>query len=53
MLYNIREIIAYGLIGMIGMIVVPTAIIYLKRRKRDRLRRRGIKHYEKRYIPTE
>jgi uncharacterized membrane protein len=38
-----REIIAYGLIGLIIMVAIPIISIALVRRKRQKLRRRGIK----------
>jgi hypothetical protein len=38
-----REIIAYGLIGLIIAAAIPIISIALVRRKRQKLRRRGIK----------
>ncbi|WBH15249.1 hypothetical protein [Sphingomonas radiodurans] len=40
-----REIIAYGLIGLLFVIAVPWLGFTLARRKRERLRRQGIKTY--------
>jgi hypothetical protein len=40
-----REMIAYAIIGAIIIVAAPTGMAYLRRRKRDRLRRRGIKTY--------
>lgn len=40
-----REMIAYAIIGAIMIVGAPVAVSYLKRRRRDKLRRRGIKTY--------
>jgi hypothetical protein len=40
-----REIIAYGLIGLVVMTLVPVGIVGHIRRKRKKLRRRGIKQH--------
>lgn len=40
-----REFLAYAIIGVVALIVIPWAIIAYRRRQRDRLRRRGIKRY--------
>ncbi len=38
-----RLTIAYALVGVLLVIGIPTLILYLRRRKREKLRRRGIK----------
>jgi hypothetical protein len=44
MWFNIeREILAYAIMGTIALIAIPTAIATLRRQKRVKLRRRGIK----------
>ena len=40
-----RELIAYGLIGLIVAIALPVLGRIWIRRKREKLRRRGIKRY--------
>lgn len=40
-----REMIAYGLMGLIVAVAIPIAGMAMTRRKRDKLRRRGIKRY--------
>ena len=40
-----REMIAYTLMGLIGMLALPWFGIALRRRHRDKLRRRGIKRF--------
>lgn len=40
-----REMIAYGLIGLLLVVAVPWIGVTMTRRKRERLRRRGIKTY--------
>lgn len=40
-----RELIAYGLIGLLVVILAPWLAAVLLRRRRDRLRRRGVKRY--------
>jgi hypothetical protein len=40
-----RELIAYAIIGVVALIVIPWAIVAYRRRQRERLRRRGIKRY--------
>lgn len=40
-----REMIAYGLIGLIVLISVPVLVSAYSRRKREKLRRQGIKRY--------
>ena len=42
-----RELIAYGLIAAIFAIGVPWTVVVAMRRKRDKLRRRGIKSYSR------
>lgn len=48
-----RATIAYLLIALAILVAAPLIGIALHRRKRDRLRRRGIKRYEKRYTPNK
>lgn len=45
MLNITRELVAYGLIGLIVLAAVPWIGVTLARRKRVKLRRRGIKTY--------
>ena len=40
-----RELIAYAIIGVVALIVIPWAIVAHRRRQRRRLRQRGIKRY--------
>ncbi|MGN7161617.1 hypothetical protein [Sphingomonas sp. SAFR-052] len=40
-----REFLAYAIIGVVALIVIPWAIIAYRRRQRRRLRQRGIKRY--------
>jgi hypothetical protein len=40
-----RELVAYAIIGAVLLVAVPTAVITLRRRHRQKLRRRGIKRY--------
>jgi len=40
-----REFVAYGIIGTIAIVAIPVVIVALRRRKREKLRRRGIKTY--------
>ncbi len=40
-----RELIAYGIIALVVLIVVPLGVRGYERRRREKLRRRGIKHY--------
>jgi hypothetical protein len=40
-----RELLAYAIIGVVALIVVPWAIVAYRRRQRRRLRQRGIKRY--------
>ncbi len=40
-----RELVAYAIIGVLVAMAVPTAIVVMRRRKREKLRRRGIKTY--------
>ncbi|WP_156141235.1 hypothetical protein [Sphingomonas sp. 37zxx] len=42
-----RETVAYGLIALTFLATAPIIGVTLQRRKRDRLRRRGIKRYER------
>lgn len=44
MLFDIeREIVAYAIIGSIAIVVIPVTLVTLRRRRREKLRRRGIK----------
>jgi hypothetical protein len=40
-----REFLAYAIIGVVALIVIPWAIVAYRRRQRRRLRQRGIKRY--------
>jgi uncharacterized membrane protein YqjE len=40
-----RLTIAYALVGVLLLIGIPLTILKLRRRKREKLRRRGIKTY--------
>lgn len=40
-----RLVIAYGIVSLIVIFAVPTMFIYARKRKREKLRRRGIKRY--------
>ena len=40
-----REFLAYAIIGVVALIVVPWAAVAYRRRQRRRLRQRGIKRY--------
>jgi hypothetical protein len=40
-----REWIAYSIIGVVLLIGIPTIVISLRKRHRQKLRRRGIKTY--------
>lgn len=40
-----RELVAYAIIGVLVIAAVPTGIVYMRRRRREKLRRRGIKTY--------
>ncbi|NYD89317.1 LPXTG-motif cell wall-anchored protein [Sphingomonas melonis] len=40
-----RLTIVYAIIGVLLLIGIPTLVVYLRRRKREKLRRRGIKTY--------
>jgi len=40
-----RELVAYAIIGVSLLIAIPTAIVVLRRRHREKLRRRGIKRF--------
>ncbi|UZK68731.1 hypothetical protein OKW76_11860 [Sphingomonas sp. S1-29] len=40
-----REVIAYGLLSIMLLVGGGMAFVVQKRRKREKLRRRGIKHY--------
>lgn len=40
-----RELVAYAIIGVVLLIGIPTIAIILRNRRRQKLRRRGIKTY--------
>ena len=40
-----RFTLVYVIIGVLLLVGIPTLIIHLRRRKREKLRRRGIKTY--------
>lgn len=40
-----REMIAYGLIATVAVVAVPATVAMMRRRRREKLRRRGIKTY--------
>jgi LPXTG-motif cell wall-anchored protein len=40
-----RYTLVYAIVGLLLLIGIPTLIVYLRRRKREKLRRRGIKTY--------
>ncbi len=40
-----REVVAYAIIGFVLLIGIPTIAISLRKRRRQKLRRRGIKTY--------
>lgn len=40
-----RHLLVLVIIGALLLVGVPILIVYLRRRKRDKLRRRGIKRY--------
>ena len=40
-----RLTLVYGIIGILLLVGVPWLALHLRRRKRDKLRRRGIKRY--------
>ncbi len=46
MIFDIeREFVAYAIIGAIVVVAIPAIIIGMRRRRRQNLRRRGIKTY--------
>jgi hypothetical protein len=45
-----NETMAYLLLALLATVSVPVIAVQWHRRKRDKLRRRGIKRYEKRYV---
>ncbi|WP_448502805.1 hypothetical protein [Sphingomonas sp.] len=45
-----NEMIAYALLATVVTASVPVIAVQVHRRKRDKLRRRGIKRYEKRHV---
>lgn len=40
-----RYSIVYAIIGVVGVVGLPMSLIFLRKRKREKLRRRGIKTY--------
>ena len=40
-----RHTIVLAIIGVLILVGVPALVVYLRRRKREKLRRRGIKRY--------
>ncbi len=40
-----RELVAYAIIGVLVIAAVPAGLVALRRRRREKLRRRGIKTY--------
>jgi type II secretory pathway pseudopilin PulG len=40
-----REIVAYGIVGIIVVVAIPWLIHTVNQRRREKLRRRGIKRY--------
>ncbi|MFK3890646.1 hypothetical protein [Sphingomonas sp. NPDC079357] len=40
-----RELVAYAIIGVLVIVAVPTGIVIARKRRREKLRRRGIKTY--------
>lgn len=40
-----RFLIVYVIVGILLLVGIPTAVIYARKRKREKLRRRGIKRY--------
>lgn len=40
-----RLFIAYAIVATILLIAIPAGLIYARKRKREKLRRRGIKRY--------
>ena len=40
-----RELVAYAIIGVLVIVAVPTCIVVMRKRRREKLRRRGIKTY--------
>ncbi|MET0373376.1 MULTISPECIES: hypothetical protein [unclassified Sphingomonas] len=40
-----RYTLVYAIVGTLLLIGVPALIVHLRRRKREKLRRRGIKRY--------
>ncbi|WP_294196971.1 hypothetical protein [uncultured Sphingomonas sp.] len=40
-----RELVAYAIIGVLVIVAVPTGIVVMRKRRREKLRRRGIKTY--------
>ncbi len=40
-----RHTIVYAIIAFLLVVGIPTLILYLRKRKREKLRRRGIKRY--------
>lgn len=40
-----RYTLVFGIVGILLLVSAPVLVIYLRRRKREKLRRRGIKTY--------
>jgi len=40
-----REMVAYGIIGIVLLIGIPAIVVAQRKRRREKLRRRGIKTY--------
>ncbi|MBB5699365.1 hypothetical protein [Sphingomonas yantingensis] len=40
-----REIVAYGILGAIVVVAIPWLTVTISKRRRENLRRRGIKRY--------
>lgn len=40
-----REMVAYAIIGVVLLVAIPAGVTFGQRRKRAKLRRRGIKTY--------
>ncbi len=44
MIFDIdREVLAYAIMGAIAIVAIPVALVASRRRRREKLRRRGIK----------
>ncbi|WP_375429432.1 hypothetical protein [uncultured Sphingomonas sp.] len=48
MIFDIgREVLAYGIMGAVAAIGFPLLLLRAKRRRLEKLRRRGIKRYDR------